>query len=338
MKIEFNWLAPAWAQLQQRRAALPHALLIRGRPGLGKTHLARAFGQSLLCESPTPEGDACGKCLACNWFKQGNHPDFRIIEPEALSATPIDAEAEEGTGGKKKREASSQIKIEQVRALQDFLAIGTHRAGLRVIIVRPAEAMNIATANALLKSLEEPPPSTLFILVTSRPEALLPTIRSRCQAIDVAVPDADAALAWLKQQPDIDEPAAALAFWGNAPLAALEGSEGEASLREVLPDVMAKNRDPVEMADRLQAYELPEIVSALQKWTYDALSLRFFGRERYFVGRKDALAAYAKADPVALLKLGRKLHRRQRESQHPLNPRLFIEELMIDFDALRPSN
>jgi len=197
--------------------------------------------------------------------------------------------------------------------------------------------MNVATANALLKSLEEPPPATVFILVTSRPDALLPTIRSRCQAVDVAVPAADAARAWLEQQPDIDDPAAALAFWGNAPLAAAESAQGDSTLRELLPEVMAKLRDPIEMTDRLQGYELPEIVSALQKWAYDALSVRFFGRERYFVGRRDALAGYSKADPVALLKLGRKLCRRQRESQHPLNPRLFVEELMIDFDALRPA-
>jgi DNA polymerase-3 subunit delta' len=165
-----------WERLQARRAQLPHSLLLSGPRGLGKFDLARAFAASLLCENPLQNGNACGSCLACNWLSQGNHPDFRLLQPDALA----ESEGEEGTEVKESgKKASQQITIDQVRGLDDFLHVGTHRHGLRVVIVCPAEAMNRSTANALLKTLEEPAAGTLFLLVSNEPERLLPTIRSR---------------------------------------------------------------------------------------------------------------------------------------------------------------
>src|ERR1035437_5332836 len=168
----------AWAQLDARRAQLPHALLISGQRGIGKSEFARSFAESLLCETPTATAQACGTCAACGWLAQGNHPDFRLLQPEALAV-----EEGEATDSSGKKKPSQQITIDQVRALDDFLHVGTHRQGARVILVNPAEAMNRSTANSLLKSLEEPIASTLFILVSSESERLLPTIRSRCQAL-----------------------------------------------------------------------------------------------------------------------------------------------------------
>jgi DNA polymerase-3 subunit delta' len=141
----------AWAQLVARRAQLPHALLIAGQAGMGKFDLARHFAAFLLCESPTAATQACGVCAACGWLAQGNHPDFRLLQPEAL--------AEESTDGAEtsaRKKPSQQITIDQVRALDEFLHVGTHRHGARVILINPAEAMNRSTANSLLKSLEEP--------------------------------------------------------------------------------------------------------------------------------------------------------------------------------------
>ncbi|HMV01241.1 MAG TPA: DNA polymerase III subunit delta', partial [Rhodocyclaceae bacterium] len=145
-----------------RRTRLPHALLLAGPRGLGKFALAQAFASGLLCEQPGMDGRSCGTCIACGWMAQGNHPDFRLLQPEALAAG--DEGADEGKGDKKK--ASQQITIDQVRELDDFLNVGTHRSGLRVILVHPAEAMNRSTANALLKSLEEPGAGTVFLLVS----------------------------------------------------------------------------------------------------------------------------------------------------------------------------
>jgi len=169
-----------WKGLLARRERLPHSLLLVGQKGLGKFELARQFAASLLCEQPQVDGLACGKCLACNWYSQGNHPDFRLLQPDALAD---EGEVEDG-----KKKPSQQITIDQVRGLDDFLIIGTHRAGLRIILVNPAEAMNRNTANALLKTLEEPAPATLFLLVSNEPLRLLPTIRSRCQVVPIAVP------------------------------------------------------------------------------------------------------------------------------------------------------
>src|SRR5262249_31352913 len=151
-----------WEKLQARRQRLPHALLITGQRGLGKYALAKEFAAGLLCEDPGTDGRACGRCLACGWVAQGNHPDFRPLQPDALAEA--ENEAEDG-----KKKASQQITIEQVRGLDDFFNIGTHRSGLRVILVYPTEAMNRNTANALLKSLEEPSPGTLFLLVSGEP-------------------------------------------------------------------------------------------------------------------------------------------------------------------------
>jgi DNA polymerase-3 subunit delta' len=136
---------------------------------LGEFEFAQGIAQSLLCETPAAQGRACGACSACLWFSQGNHPDFRLLVPESL----LPESREEGADPARKEKKSEQIRIEQVRELADFLSVGTHRGGLRVILAYPADAMNANTQNALLKSLEEPPPATVF-LTTARPEGLLP--------------------------------------------------------------------------------------------------------------------------------------------------------------------
>ena len=195
------------------------------------------------------------RCAACLWFEQGNHPDFRILEPDALFAAEAEHRATEGEPRKREGEAASrQIRIDQVRELQDFLTIGTHRGGVRVVVVRPAEAMNVATANALLKSLEEPAPKTAFLLVSSAPDRLLPTVRSRCQKIAVAPAAAAEAVGWLRAR-GLQDAEAALAYAANAPLAALEDAE-ERAVRDsfVAGRLAGGNRDALELADACQGH------------------------------------------------------------------------------------
>src|SRR5438876_125769 len=160
----FEWQQGPWKEWTRLRERLPHAVLIQSGEGLGEFEFAQACAQSLLCEDPRPGERPCGACRACGWFSLGNHPDFRLIMPESMAPEP----REEGAEPAKKK--SEQIRIEQVRELADFLAVGTHRGGLRVILVYPAEAMNANTQNALLKNLEEPPPATVFLLVTTQPD------------------------------------------------------------------------------------------------------------------------------------------------------------------------
>lgn len=331
IEVLYPWLDTAWRRLAERREALPHALLLQGRSGLGKTALARRFAQGLLCERALPDGAPCGSCAACGWFAQGNHPDFRQIEPESLSAQVED------TGGAKAETLSKQIRIEQVRELQTFLAVGSHRGGLRIILVRPAEAMNAAAANALLKSLEEPGPRTLFLLVSSQPQRLLPTIRSRCQSIQVAVVDRSAVLDWLKGQ-DVRDPDAELAFAGLAPLAVLEQAAA-AEARERLATELARIPfTPLSAADRCAAMDAPALVDGLQKWLYDLARAAAGLPVRYFPRHEAAVRAISTtADRLALLRLTRDLSRARAVAQHPLNPRLYMEDLFIRYAATQGS-
>ena len=166
------WLAPAWNRLLELGARLPHALLFVGPAGLGKRALADALAARLLCDTPAADGQACGHCAACQWRLAGNHPDLHRLVP-AAEAEGAESAAEEGGAAKEGgKAASSQILIEQVRALQAALNVTGHHGPRRVVIVDPAEAMNAFTANALLKLLEEPPAGCVFLLVSSWPMAV----------------------------------------------------------------------------------------------------------------------------------------------------------------------
>jgi DNA polymerase-3 subunit delta' len=332
MKIEiYPWLQEAWAQLQTRRANLPHALLIHGRPGLGKTALATVFARRLLCEGAA--GDLpCGACPACVWLEQGNHPDFRVLEPEALS----EARLPEGESRKREGEtASRQIRIDQVRELQEFLAIGTHRGGARVVVVRPAEAMNVATANALLKSLEEPPPGTVFLLVSSAPDRLLPTVRSRCQRIGVAPAAGTDAVTWLRSR-GVQDPEGALAYSGNAPLAALEDLEERGTRDAFVGGRLAGGtRDALELADACQGTAPARVVLWLQKWVVDLVFARIAGTVHYHRRHEAALRTLAGSLALdRLLRFERFLAQTAAVAQHPLNPRLFLEDVFLGYARL----
>jgi DNA polymerase-3 subunit delta' len=233
-----------WDGLQARgRTQLPHALLLGQKDW--ENELAKQFAASLLCESPEPHGLACGKCLACNWYSQGNHPDFRLLQPDALNE---EAEAEEG-----KKKLSQQITIDQVRGMDEFLTVGTHRGGLRIVIVNPTEAMNRSTANALLKTLEEPGPSTLFLLVSSEPMRLLPTIRSRCHRSS-ADPQRQTGGKVLSEE-GLADAGRWLALAGGSPILALEFSRsGETAWLEILIKRLSagKATDPLGSASEIE--------------------------------------------------------------------------------------
>ena len=324
----FTWIEVQLAELAEMRARLPHALLVHGREGVGQFELGMAFAQFLLCEKPTPNGRACARCSACIWFEQGNHPDFRLLQPESM------ARDEDGEGAAESKKKSDQIKIEPVRDLQRFLAVGAHRAGLRVIVLHPADAMNISTQNAVLKSLEEPPPYTLFLLVTSSPHRLLPTIRSRCQSISVPVPNRELAVQWLKDQ-RIENPESLLALAGGAPLSAMRLSEFEPLRQRLIEQLRDPRFDPVAATEHCLGAEPGEVIAWLQRWVYDLVSLKLTGRVRYHLADEQGVrATTARCDPSRAATLMRKLAKARSFAQHPLNPRLFFEDLLIQYHAL----
>lgn len=332
---------PVWEKLQARRQKLPHALLLAGQRGLGKYSLARSFAASLLCEASRGGGHACGKCLACGWFEQGNHPDFRLLQPEAMMES--DAEPEEG-----KKKASQQITIDQVRSLDDFFNIGTHRSGLRIILVHPTEAMNRSTANALLKSLEEPAPGTLFLLVSSEPMRLLPTIRSRCQMVPVPLPDRASAMAALEKA-GVADPGHWLDLAGGAPLQAMELSRpGQGSgLDPLLKRLSAGGRNDALVAaaeldklirDSKGRLGLRQVVEWCQKWTVDMVLASQSMPVRYFSGQQATIGQLvARASVHDLLRFHRKLLQERRQVEQPLNTRLFLENFFMDYCALFPA-
>ena len=253
MKNIYPWQNEVWQILAKDQASRGHALLLRGRKGIGKLGFAQYLAKFLLCEKPSSEGETCENCPSCRWFEQGGHPDFRLVEPETLSElsdeinTKVRSDTEANTevrpsNTKSRKKPSKQISVVQIRALTDLINMSSHRGGYKIILIHPVETMNVAAANALLKNLEEPPPQTLFILVTHRPHHLLPTIRSRCRQIAMPTPDFTQAIDWLDQQ-GIKDPKAslALAAVGYAPLAALEYNDDEYFLQhESLIKILSK--------------------------------------------------------------------------------------------------
>jgi DNA polymerase III subunit delta' len=334
------WQNDAWQQLQQLRGRLPHAILFHGAEGIGKSILAERFAQSLLCESPLPEGHACNQCASCGWFGQYGHPDYRRVRPELLDEDG--ASGEEGADdakktGKAAKAPSKEIKIDQVRALSDFMNISTHRQGMRVIVLYPAEALNTAASNALLKMLEEPPPGTVFLLVSNSLDRLLPTILSRCRKQALALPSPGEALAWLKQQ-GVADAELWLAEQGGAPLAAL--ALAQAGNRDEMEELLRHLAQPsveaaLKTAERLQKTPVPQLISWLQRWLYDLFSFKLSGRIRYYPQyRKELAALAARAPTTALLRALKAVNERRAIADHPLAAKLFIEDMLLDYSKL----
>ena len=354
MKVSYPWQKNDWSHLQALRRRPPSGLLFKGTKGIGKLDLAMTFAQSLLCEHPDESGFSCGQCPSCHWFEQGSHPDCRLLQPGALSvemqesneiqvslilknwAKRIAEEAleEERKKGKK---PSKEISVDEARDLSDFFGMSAHQGGRRVIIIHPAETMNANAANALLKNLEEPPEGMLFILVSHKPQQLLPTIRSRCQSFALAAPDTASATRWLKEQ-GVSKPAEALAASGFAPLQALQldeqpGSEERAKLLRAVSQ--PAGLDVFALAEALQKTEQVLVVQWLQQWCYDLSSMKLAGRLRYHPGEEAAIKKLVESvAPLNLARMQKYLQTAKREARHTLNPKLFFESLLLVYRQL----
>jgi DNA polymerase-3 subunit delta' len=327
----FPWHEAALARLMGDRGRLPHAILVHGPAGIGKAQFIRALAAAALCESPRGSL-ACGACDSCRWLAQGNHPDFREIVPEAAEE---DEEGAEGEGGKAEKAKSLVIKVDQVRAVADFLSLTTHRAGARVLLLHPAEALHPAAANALLKTLEEPPPNTLIVLASDRPARLLATIRSRCRMLALPMPRADEALAWLRAQ-GVADAEAALATAGGAPLLAQRFADpAEAQFRRRLLAELAKpgGADALAFAATVDRGAVERLIFWMQTWVQDLVRVRLAGRARHHAGLGAALEARQRgADLDRLLALDRELVAARGLASHPLNPRLLAEHLLTAYN------
>ena len=326
----FDWLEPAWEAWNKLSERLPHAVLVHAPEGCGAFEFAQGVAASLLCENRGTHRKACGACMACHWFGQGNHPDFRLVAPESLTENPQSEEDE----SPRKEKRSEQVRIEQVRELADLLSVGTHRGGNRVILIYPADAMNLNTQNALLKGLEEPPPSTFFLLVTSHTDRLLATVRSRCMRFALPAPDPERVFRWLKEQ-GVESPGAALASAGGSPLGALKAAESEVDRRRFLDDLKELRFDPIRLAESIQRIAVADAVDWLQRWSCDLLLSKSGGAIRYFPERGPVIvgiSARCRAEDICTYL--RYLAQARALVRHPLNPRLFVEDLLLRYRRL----
>ncbi|WP_454763829.1 DNA polymerase III subunit delta' [Cupriavidus campinensis] len=335
----YPWQREDWQRLAALRARLPHAMLLHGQQGIGKRDLALHFAQGLLCESPLADGQPCNTCVACHWFGQGNHPDFTVVRPEALDAgAGGESEGDADAGGSKKKAPSKIIRMEQVRALIEAVGVGTHRAGLRVVVVYPLDALQTEGANALLKTLEEPPPSTVFLLVTDRLDRVLPTILSRCRQFAVERPSPAAALDWLRGQ-GVADAEAQLALAGGSPLTALHAAEAEEQpMQRWLVSQLGAGAafDALAAAEQLQKLPVPAVLGTLQRWIYDLLAVCVgTGAVRYFPKEQAALGRCAGAtDAQRLQAFAARLVAHRRNENHPLAARLVMEAVFLDYRHL----
>jgi DNA polymerase-3 subunit delta' len=321
----YPWLEEVWQRLLATRARPAQALLLAGPRGVGKGALAQTWARALLCEKPLAGGAACGGCPACHWFDSGTHPDFRLVS------------LQEKTSKEGETKMAAAIEVEQARETVEFVQLSTYRAGFRVVVVDPADTLNLAAANALLKVLEEPPLNTVFVLVSDQPRRLLPTIRSRCTRIDVGVPPEELAVAWLAEQ-GVDDAGDLLALSGGTPLSARRwGESGELDERRMVLKSLAspETLDPVASGERWKAVSAHAWHNLAYKWLADLLAVRLQGQVRF---NRDFAAALgklgAKADLAKLLALARVQASEGRTLAHPLNRVLQLQAWLIQYRHL----
>lgn len=327
--LPLPWLDATLRETLQTRHA--HALLLQGPRGVGQFELALSLAQAWLCEAEPAAAlpQPCGRCASCRLVQARSHPDLLVLLPDALrESLGWDAADADDTGAKvgksaKTTKPSKEIKVEAVRAAVAFAQITTARGRCKVVLVHPAERMNEVSANTLLKTLEEPPGKARFVLACSEPDALLATIRSRCQVVPMRLPAPELALAWLTQIGGVSalDAGVMLAAVGGQPQEALEWlMQGvDAAQWTRLPGTVARGE-----AALIAAWPLPRVVDALQKLCHDAACLAVGAPPRYF----PPAALPARAAPLALAEWSRELARVARHADHPWNAGLLIESLV----------
>ena len=318
--LKYPWQQQQWQHLLARKAAdnLPHALLLSGQTGLGKNDFAQALAKLLLCEQS--ESKACDHCRGCKLIQANNHPDLFLLQPE---------------------EKSKVIKIEQIRAVIKSINQKSHQGGYQVVIISPADSMNISAGNALLKILEEPPGKVVMMLVTNKPLALTATIRSRCQKINFYPPSQQEGLVWLQQQ-DINSnnPELLLSLAENAPLKALtladkNNLEQRDELFKNFMELIENKIDPLTFAKSCMTMDLTIILPYLQNWLADILRCKLQITNKFMVNT-DKIAILQNTTPqiptTKLLQLLEQITSVQKNLTNNLNAQLVLESLAMEIN------
>jgi DNA polymerase III subunit delta' len=315
--LPLPWLAqPLQHALRTQQG---HALLVHGPQGVGQFEFALSLAQSWLCSAPKDQL-ACGKCASCHLVHSQTHPDLLVLLPELLQTKLGWGTYSTESDSAAKAKPSKEIKTEAVRGAVRFSQTTTSRGGVKVVIIHPAQRMNVVSANTLLKTLEEPPGAARFLLSSNSPDALPPTIRSRCQSVPMVLPPSALAVQWL-QAHKVAQPEVMLAACAGQPLEALQwvqdGIDATAWLR--LP-MQLQNKD----TGNLATWPLPRLLHALQKLCHDLLCVFHQAPPRYFppaclpkTTQAQALCMWSKSLTAAI-----------RHSEHPWSLPLMVEALV----------
>ena len=301
-----------------------------GARGLGKRTLALNFARALLCENPDGDGLACGTCAGCRYVQAGQHPDLRVVEP-------IDRDDDEV-------KMLTEIPVRHIRALNEWATITAHRGRAKVAVIATADELNMEAANALLKTLEEPPPETYLILVSHQPGRVPATLRSRCRRLPAPMPAREAARQWLQER-GVDHPDSVLAQAGGAPLRARELAHPVwQEERTAWLAALAKPKTllVVGVAARLDAAPKDErrerlglAIDWLLAWTVDLARVAAGGAAERNPDYAAALGGLAAAvAPIPLIRYHRTLLRQRALVAHPLQPRLVAEALLLAYRDL----
>ncbi len=316
----YPWTHSQWHGLIQRASddRLPHALIFSGLDGLGKYSTAKHFAHFLLCETPDNE-QACNQCRSCIQFNAGTHPDYTSIEPE---------------------EPGKQIKVDQIRTLIDGFSLAQHYSKHRIAIISPADAMNLSSANSLLKSLEEPPAKTLIILVTSNLAVLPATIKSRCQHIHFTPPSHDMALSWLNSKhPELASHSNTLLAMANgAPLNAFSQANSEqVELRELIFThfcaIGLGQQSPLSIENRQLKQGIATPIQWIYSWVSDLIKMKLQQLQSIVNSDKaDQLQILAKKVELdGLFAYLDQLIDALRLRHAPLNSQMVMDELMLEW-------
>ncbi len=302
-----------------------HALLIHGPQGVGQFDMVLALGAAWLCEAESKadaafQGVACGVCPSCRMVQAGSHPDLIVLLPQALREAlgwGSDDDADDSAG---KRKPSQEIRVDDVRRIVGFAQATAARGAAKVVVLFPAERMNAIAANALLKTLEEPPGALRFALAGAAADALLPTVRSRCQRVVLALPDPAVAASWLAGQ-GVSQAEVLLAAAGGQPEEALawsrDGFDAKAWL--ALPAQLASG-DGTGLSGR----PLPWVLDVMLKLCHDATCCAVQSAPRYF----PASALGRSVDLAGLTRWHAQLLRVARHADHPWQLPLSLDMLV----------
>ncbi len=331
----YPWLDKPLDFLNRMSSKLPNAVLIHGPRGCGTFELGVAFAQFLLCKSPE-NAIACGKCSECKLVESGNHPDFKLVlsELEAKNHPEVLAEPIKVS---ERKSISRLISIEQIRDATEFLSTTSKRGGHRVVLIYPANAMLETQSSALLKTLEEPPPGSILILVSDNLDSMLPTIRSRCQLVHVLPPTKEQGIAFLKAN-KVKNPEEVLAKYGGLPLLyferddklSLDEDKQEELLDFLLKGQTASSKDVVYLVGK-DIPTLPLII-LLQRWVNDLILGSMGQSPRYFLKMKDKIRLISKnLDSKRLFMYLDELSMAERATSIALNAKIIAQDLLLNY-------